>query len=1239
MSRLTLKALSALLCCAWASVSLAEPSEVMLLIDASSSMQFIPSADRLPSGCSFPRGGAPAGPISAEDQEAETVGSETRFHLVQSVLAAEVDGPPVCLGHSADERARDYLVGEDGAFPHFRRMCRSATNRIIPCGRDHGRRRGAIDPDGFGNETPANLVRSGFLTDDTGSTYHDISFGLMVSDSNPLHATRNRDSVKDWSFGDESLAIPRPAPPSLPPGQANRSALNVAASNASVAAGFNSGISSAARAPWLGSDPDESYLEQLGADQINLGAMGEDAPAGRLITPLKGTIDSPTLSLDGNPQRIQAHNDWVRDELQRIIPTGPTPLSALLDDLRRYYEDQRRGSCATRVAVLVTDGAESSYLPMQRCQNNRDCRIGDQQGTCVQTRHSELIHHERVVENSGACAQRSCAKVCAFPDGAPYPSSIESARTLYHQLGVPVIVATVGLPDAKLYVDRLSEMPPALLHAYQIAEAGSPGLGPREGMPGIYSITDLRSDFKAHDLVQRLQSPQSQGLKVETQPLVMGVADSDAPWRAEPDSDLRQWRLSNSALSPSGDQRSYGEIEANRLGCRGAGENSVGLKAMGQLFYEQTVVDQATRPVFTPDLGSSRARGVIDSAQALFRSNGEVIGEDYKAYLTHRSVTSTSARPIGLQIGGYFGERGRAGLTPLKRSVGANLNGDIVALPPRPSEERPAKEAAPTLVIHGGDDGLLHVFRAFDGWELFGFVPMSSWAAWSERLEAKSVHVDAPLNAAHLSECRLVDGGGRCVGAASADFRPVVVGSAGFTSREYYGFEIAFTPEQLRQAEPNLRTWPQGSAWSLSPSTRGAEKLGKAVSRPALTHVRIDGKTRAVAVVGCGDDPSQPFVPLPNQTGRCVLFIDAFSGEVLHTLKGTDLARFTFPVSGSPSVFPGGDVAAEMIYIGDRMGQLWRIDLEGDDPDDWPLTRVWPVNLIEQVPEELTRGLGFGISERPSLAYAPNNDLIVLFGTSGSRVGSIPPGVDEAARGYMVSLRERKTVDEQGRVQRRSSVNWVLDYAPDETMTGAPKVKDGVVYFSTSRPSSAEVCGQAAGQEGRLYGVHYTKYLQQSYQDTAGNRSLNVVPMLPRYTPDGARADNALSLILPPGRTAHGFAVVPTPSCSLDAATITELVLNLSDEGGGANLQLNGLQVEYVRGMGSQPGAPAANPVNGVMALEKAPLDQSLQVKMSGKVMNVALTPPNGAPPQSVIFNPASPFPSKVLYWGGAYGQ
>jgi hypothetical protein len=230
----------------------------------------------------------------------------------------------------------------------------------------------------------------------------------------------------------------------------------------------------------------------------------------------------------------------------------------------------------------------------------------------------------------------------------------------------------------------------------------------------------------------------------------------------------------------------------------------------------------------------------------------------------------------------------------------------------------------------------------------------------------------------------------------------------------------------------------------------------------------------------------------------------------------------------------------------------------------------------------------------------------------------------------MVSLKESEVFDEQGNRTDLIQAHWVLDFAKDEYSTGAPQLQNQVIYLTTARPSNERICGQQTNKEGRLYGVHYTRVLESNYIDPFGDRSLNVVPMIPRFNAQGERLSNALSVTLPPGYIAHGVSVIPTPSCSLNGATITELVMNLSTE--SDNLIPNPGQIgfEYV---GNQEEIDP----NQVQTLEKSSLNKGLAAKMIGDVFQLQLIAGSENAPSSAIFTPLSPFPSQVLYWGSGF--
>ena len=149
--------------------------------------------------------------------------------------------------------------------------------------------------------------------------------------------------------------------------------------------------------------------------------------------------------------------------------------------------------------------------------------------------------------------------------------------------------------------------------------------------------------------------------------------------------------------------------------------------------------------------------------------------------------------------------------------------------------------------------------------------------------------------------------------------------------REIFGFEVtAFSNDDLRDREPSIESWPNNAVmWSLTPTQEN--DLGLSVSRPTFAHVNFDGQIKGVAIVGCGLDHvvENNNRARHGQVGRCLLFLDVNTGQVLHKVVGPDSAEgLRYPVVGSPTVYPN-DGNAEVVYFGDRRSGLFRLNLSG----------------------------------------------------------------------------------------------------------------------------------------------------------------------------------------------------------------------------------------------------------------------------------------------------------------------
>ncbi len=1230
--------------------------EVMILLDTSSSMQELNDYSPIDAP-QYPElqkcNDISQGP---KNQPNNAVPPKTKMHTAIEFLTGKANGTQTCVSYSPTYRVNNHLLGRDGNVSHYRLFCHpiGEPNNWIPCWKDYGARV-ANDPDNPSQKIP-DLISSGLNSGLIGLQMDQIKFGLMTMDTNPW---KNTDINGDYSFGD-SYQMQRFF--SIDQGNmlVNQSPYNVVfgLSELSIFNPVNM-MRKIARSPLSVNANDGSYLDDFLANQqqeMNLGIRNASAPIGPLIDPNLGTEANRNQAIDETVAQISAHNQWVRNEIRKIVPIGPSPLSAMLEDLSDYYQNfaAQMSSCRQKIVLLITDGSESAYLNSKTCTQNLDCKVANItgpnpdvnniQGICTAVSQDTSTTSDFLYKPRN-CPAGQCPKVCVYPEGSPYIPAIETAKKLYNQ-GIPVIVLTVGLPDINnppngTSLDNLLSNHPALAYSYKIAQAGSPFLGAKTNMPGIYALND---SLDATTLINRIKALNQKKVISETQPLVMNISKTDVTRGGTVDPNLRQWRMASYAEFPIADTRDYGEINTSVLGCQGQVDTSMRLRQIATMSFANKFITQTTRPVFTNAMTSTPQNTVIvpvvDVGQnGLFKSDGT--GNQGYTDFIGSAWTPNQVQNIGLQLGGYFGNRGiinpMTAPTKNQRVFGGFNNGDLLGIPPPELYSQKAGmvtayeklKTRPSLVVSGSDDGMIHVFRAYDGVNLFSFVPKLSWQTFTTK-GAGAIAVDGPLAADNVIPCRAISNSGQnCPDVQNATMTTLVVGGVGNSGANLFGFEIGlFNGEDLRNNPPAINQWPnQAKMWNFTASED--PMLGLSVARPALTHLKVDGQLKAAVVVGCGDDTNLPrsLTPVPNQVGRCVLVIDAMTGALIKKITSNDL---NYPMIGGMSVFPQGyGATSDQAFLGDKAGQLWRIDFKTERPDDWTIQRIWPLPIPMPNRPDLQKKLGFSIEERPSIALRNDGRIVILFANAKTKVSALPNPLEFATQGYMASINQRRIINDAGISTFEYTSNWAMDFAVGEFATGAPKIQDGVVYITTGRETNA--VGQSCGSmEGKLYGIHYTDSYDQDYMDMVGNRTLRVKPMLPRYEANGTRKSNALSLLLPPGRVSYGFAVVATPPCNQSGALFNELVLNLSQSQEQSALQLNGLAVDYLDGanpnMPQVGNAPPGQLVRGMLGTD-------LEVRASGSVVNVVLAPPANSV-AGMVFRAANPFPSELFYWG-----
>ncbi|MGB0648171.1 MAG: hypothetical protein ACPGQS_13390, partial [Bradymonadia bacterium] len=322
--------------------------------------------------------------------------------------------------------------------------------------------------------------------------------------------------------------------------------------------------------------------------------------------------------------------------------------------------------------------------------------------------------------------------------------------------------------------------------------------------------------------------------------------------------------------------------------------------------------------------------------------------------------------------------------------------------------------------------------------------------------------------------------------------------------------------------------------------------LGKSVGKPSLGYLRVRDEIRAVVVSGCGDDidPDGFNLSNPKGAGRCVLVLNAATGEVIRQFShGPDIRdgdTLAYPMIGGVTLYPNtGTLPADRGYIGDAAGQLWRLDFRDADPNNWSMAIAWPPR---DAVESGQYRVGRAIEKAPSVALAREGSLTVVFGTTER--GTAPGDTSS----MMVSFADEVVLGDGERLDFQTKRNWVMPLRDDEALRGSSTIRNRTAFFTTLERSVDE--NQCVGGVARLYAVDYAR-TQERY-NTVDGRTLNVVPRLPPIKTEGGNiVTDGIAFVLPAGITLDGLAFVRSPSCAEDQEPTTEVVLNYASTSQG----------------------------------------------------------------------------------------
>jgi hypothetical protein len=351
------------------------------------------------------------------------------------------------------------------------------------------------------------------------------------------------------------------------------------------------------------------------------------------------------------------------------------------------------------------------------------------------------------------------------------------------------------------------------------------------------------------------------------------------------------------------------------------------------------------------------------------------------------------------------------------------------------------------VMYAGANDGILHAFDAGSYWdpsdptafdagtgeEIFGYVP----GALLPMIKHVPMRVDAngdQLIAGFLDGTTVAADAwlGTSLPKSKDDWATVLLAAFRDGGNGYLALDI--TDPGASNGDPH-HPYPK-FLWEFSHAN-----LGKSWSKPVITRVKLrastgfgdkchlddgegDCREQWVAIFGGGiettSDPNEDdYMGDPNNAAwsdksKAIFMVALDTGELISTLafdaSDTTLQKMKYSIPSEPGVLDlNSDGFADVVYIGDLGGQLWKWDIStvGTDSNDADtLIDNWKYGIIfESEPEDIGGGkLHYRSMYKAPVAAFVNGVLNVGFGTGERRdtlyAGAF--GVDDQNRFYLI---------------------------------------------------------------------------------------------------------------------------------------------------------------------------------------------------------------------------------------------
>ena len=262
----------------------------------------------------------------------------------------------------------------------------------------------------------------------------------------------------------------------------------------------------------------------------------------------------------------------------------------------------------------------------------------------------------------------------------------------------------------------------------------------------------------------------------------------------------------------------------------------------------------------------------------------------------------------------------------------------------------------------------------------------------------------------------------------------------------------------------------------------------------------------------------------PNYTSaeraRSLTIVRLDTGEVLRTFRPSVTGfsagvhtnvNIPGPITGQPKAFPDATGAvADRIFVGDRDGRLWRVDVSSKDPSDWKMQVFF--DAFYDNPSSGPQPVFLP----PVLSTDEDGRVTVAFATGDQQVVAAPTTMVNRVFSLTEKLKAGDFI---------ANVNWMHSLGDGYRVTGPMQIFNKGLYYAASKPpdASGNTCHRGAA---KVFGAHYIDSKDEDHID-------------PLSGPDHSPAfDDLLIDSIDPG-IVFGLNVQPDPTCKSTATTIT----------------------------------------------------------------------------------------------------